>query len=162
VARKRIRLLCPACAGNRLSFPQNDNEPVVCEDCRVIAGTLKDAQAIIEGTAKRWPSQGPSHPTQASARGERHTAEIAAVRLAYAQVLPKLTAWLWSLRRCSFVTKRGAMTTFCGNTMSPFHSLRTLVSSNYGSRFSLDAPLCSASRSTLRSRSASSMACRRP
>lgn len=78
VARRRVELLCPECAGNRLSLPKNDNEPVACEDCRVVAGTLKDAKAMVEGKASGWPSLGTSNPARASARMERHKTEIAA------------------------------------------------------------------------------------
>jgi hypothetical protein len=76
VALRRVELSCPACAGNRLHFPQNDNEPVVCEDCRFAPGTLKDAQAIIEGQASQWPAEGSSGEERASKRRKRHLDEI--------------------------------------------------------------------------------------
>jgi hypothetical protein len=76
--QKIVELSCPACAGNRLHFPRNDNEPVVCEDCRITPGSLEDAKAIIEGKTRRWPLKNQSDAERAAARRKRHTSEIEA------------------------------------------------------------------------------------
>jgi hypothetical protein len=76
VVARGVELSCPACSGNRLHFPRSSSEPVICEDCQFVAGTLEDAQAILAGQLTRWPTQGPFDAERAAARRMRHTSEI--------------------------------------------------------------------------------------
>jgi len=78
MARRRVELSCPACGGNRLSFPGSDEEQVTCEDCGSTVRTLGAAKALMAGGIGKTDPDGDGASGKAARRRARHTAEIKA------------------------------------------------------------------------------------
>jgi hypothetical protein len=71
-----LDLSCTGCGSNRLRFPREDEELVVCEECGLAAVSLGELKArYVEELSSEDKLEGPD---DRAARRERHTLEVAA------------------------------------------------------------------------------------
>jgi hypothetical protein len=68
-------LSCRKCGSNRLRFPGEDANPVVCEDCGAAGDSLG---AIKKRLGSDAANQERTPPENRAARRERHTSEVEA------------------------------------------------------------------------------------
>lgn len=71
-----LDLSCAGCGSNRLRFPREDEELVVCEECGLAAVSLGELKARY--AQEFSPADDLEVPGDRAARRERHTLEVAA------------------------------------------------------------------------------------
>lgn len=76
-----IALSCPKCGGNRLLFPPNDEEQVICEECGAQVQSLGSIKAFVGRASRQAPKPGAA-ADRAANRRSRHASEIEASQAA--------------------------------------------------------------------------------
>lgn len=71
-----IDLSCPKCGSNRMRFPVDLDDPLICEDCGTAGISLRDAQELIATGAH--DRQETAQPAGRAERRMRHTSEVEA------------------------------------------------------------------------------------